>query len=82
MICAYILKCVDDTYYVGSTNNMDRRLHQHNAGQSKSTKSRLPVELAFTKEFRTLKEARGFEHFIKRQRNKSFYEKLIQGAFV
>lgn len=82
MICAYILKCADGVYYVGSTNNMERRFWQHNNGLSRSTGHRLPVKLVFTKEFSTLKEARSYEFFIKRQRNKKFYEKLISGAFV
>ena len=82
MICTYILECVDITYYVGSTNNFDRRLYDHNTGQCRHTKSRLPVKIVFTKEFSDLKEARKYEYFIKRQRNKAFYRKLIDGAFV
>ena len=82
MICTYILECSDKTYYVGSTNNLKRRLRDHNARQNRHTKSRLPIKLVFTNEFSTLKEARNYEHFIKRQRNKEFYLKLIQGAFV
>ena len=82
MICTYILECNDGTYYVGSTNNLERRLTDHNTKQNRHTKSRLPVELVFTKEFRTLTEARKFEYFVKRQRNIKFYQKLIEGAFV
>ncbi|MDO8570248.1 MAG: GIY-YIG nuclease family protein [Candidatus Daviesbacteria bacterium] len=82
MICAYILECCDKTYYVGSTNNIERRLVQHNMKQCQHTKSRLPIKLVFTREFSTLKEARGYEYFLKRQRNISFYRKLINGAFV
>jgi len=76
MICAYILECSDGTYYVGSTNNLDRRLNDHDKGQSRYTKSRLPVKLVYNKEFGTLAEARKFEYFIKRQRNGEFYRKL------
>ena len=82
MICAYILECSDGTYYVGSTNNLDRRLNDHEKGQSRYTKSRLPVKLVYNKEFDTLTKARKFEYFIKRQRNGEFYRKLINGAFV
>ncbi len=82
MICTYILECSDKTYYVGSTNNIERRLRDHSFGQCRYTKSRLPVKLVFTKKFSTLKEARNYEYFIKRQRNKEFYKKLIDGAIV
>ncbi len=82
MICTYILKCKDNTYYVGSTNNLERRLKDHDNRQNRYTKGRLPISLVFAKQFSTLKEARSYEFFIKRQRNKEFYKKLINGAFV
>lgn len=80
--CAYILECRDGTFYVGSTNNLIRRLREHEMGQNSYTKSRLPIKLVYKKEFDNLKEARKFEYFVKRQRNKKFYLKLINGAFV
>jgi putative endonuclease len=82
MICTYILECNDNTFYVGSTGNLDDRLVRHKRGECRYTKSRLPFKLAYTKEFATVKEARSYEYFIKRQRNKEFYKKLIQAAFV
>lgn len=82
IICAYILKCKDGTFYVGSTNNLIRRLNEHEMGQYRYTKSRLPIKLVYKKEFNSISEARKFEYFIKRQRNKNFYLKLINGAFV
>lgn len=82
IICAYILECKDGTFYVGSANNLIRRLNEHEMGQSSHTKSRLPIKLVYKKEFNNLKEAREFEYFVKRQRNKKFYLKLINGAFV
>jgi len=39
----YILFLSDGTYYTGITNNLTRRLKQHLAGQSKSTKHKLPI---------------------------------------
>lgn len=82
MICTYILECQDNTYYVGSTSNIERRLKQHLSGECRYTKSRLPIKLVFRKNFMTLKEARSYEYFIKRQRNKVFYQKLINGPIV
>ena len=78
----YILLCSNDTYYVGSTNDLDRRIRDHMNGLSKTTKSKLPVKLVFSMKFESLSEARSFEYFIKRQRNRSFYEKLINGPVV
>ena len=48
----YILECSDGSYYTGSTNDIDRRVEQHNCGQgSDFTKTRLPVKLVFCEEF-------------------------------
>lgn len=48
----YILKCSNDTYYTGSTNNLERRLAEHNAGLGANyTRKHLPVELVYYKEF-------------------------------
>lgn len=76
MCTTYILQCKDNTFYVGSTNNFARSLNEHKNGQNIYTKSRLTLNVFYTKNFDTLKLARNFEGFIKRQRNKDFYEKL------
>ncbi len=48
----YILKCSDQSYYVGVTNDVELRLAQHNSGRSETsyTNSRLPVELVYVEQ--------------------------------
>jgi putative endonuclease len=41
----YILKMAEGEYYVGSTNNLKRRMEEHTGGQEISTKWRIPVIL-------------------------------------
>ena len=54
----YILKCCDDSYYTGSTKNLELRLQQHQAGEGANhTKKRLPVELVYFEEFQRIDEA-------------------------
>lgn len=44
-----MLRCADDTYYTGITNDLAKRLAAHAAGTaSKYTRSRLPVQLVAT----------------------------------
>jgi predicted GIY-YIG superfamily endonuclease len=44
----YILECRDGTFYTGITNDMQRRLHQHNAGSAaRYTRGRGPVTLRY-----------------------------------
>jgi len=63
----YILECADKSFYVGSTNNLEKRLIQHNESKwgAHYTKIRRPVILLYSEEFNTLKEARRRESEIK-----------------
>jgi len=48
----YILLCSDGSYYTGSTNDLHRRIMQHQTGQGANhTKKRLPVELVYYEEY-------------------------------
>ena len=54
----YILKCCDDSYYTGSTNDLKKRLSQHEDGNGANyTRSRLPVELIYYEEFSRIDHA-------------------------
>ena len=63
----YILECSDKSLYVGCTNNLERRLEQHNNSKwgAHYTKTRRPVVLKYSENFSTLKEARRRESEIK-----------------
>jgi len=64
---AYILKCKDQTYYVGHTENIETRLAQHQSGELGGyTSLRLPVELAYLETFPTRDEAFIVERKIKK----------------
>lgn len=44
----YVLQCADDTFYTGITNDLEKRLAAHNAGEgAKYTRGRTPVKLAY-----------------------------------
>jgi putative endonuclease len=62
----YIVKCADETYYTGYTNNLNRRIEQHNQGDgAKYTKGRRPVELVYSKELDSKSKAMKREYKIK-----------------
>ena len=45
----YILKCADGSLYTGITNNLERRLTEHNRGDgARYTRGRGPVELVYS----------------------------------
>lgn len=68
MYFVYILECADKTFYVGSTNDLERRLHAHNHLKSGAhyTKIRRPVKLVYSEQFKTYGKARAREGELKR----------------
>ena len=63
----YILKCSDDSYYTGVTNNPNRRLAEHMDGKNPEsyTFSRRPVEIVYSEYFTDPNEAIVWEKKIK-----------------
>lgn len=48
----YLIKCVDGSFYVGYTSDLNRRLEEHNSGRGgRYTKLHKPVEFFYTEEF-------------------------------
>ena len=63
----YILKCRDNTLYIGWTTSLEKRLKAHNSGRgAKYTRARLPVEIVYFEEFEDKKEAMKREYAIKK----------------
>ena len=59
----YILRCGDNSYYTGHTDNLEERIARHKTEGYTST--RLPVSLVFSEEFPTREEALTCERQIK-----------------
>ncbi len=67
MYYTYILECADASYYTGWTDDIDKRVRTHNAGNgSKYTRTRLPVVLRHIETFETKNEAMRRECAIKK----------------
>jgi len=63
----YVLRCVDGSLYCGWTTDLDRRLDHHRSGRaSRYTRSRLPLELAWSRQMPSRSEAMREEARIKR----------------
>jgi len=62
----YILRCADNSYYTGHTDNLEKRIAEHQAGEVEGyTHNRRPVTLVFSEEFPSRGEALGRERQIK-----------------
>lgn len=76
----YILECADSTLYVGSTNDLGKRLHQHNNSKAGAhyTKIRRPVFLKYSETFATPNEAKKRECELKKLDRKKKLELIAR----
>ncbi|HAT7818421.1 TPA: GIY-YIG nuclease family protein [Legionella pneumophila] len=67
MFWVYILQCSDKSYYTGQTDNLEKRLTQHQDKMIPGcyTSTRLPIELKYSQEFMSREEALNAERQIK-----------------
>ncbi len=74
----YIVRCKDNSLYVGWTNNLEKRMKAHNEGKgAKYTKPRRPVKLVYYEVFATKQQAMSREYHLKKLSHKE-KEKLIE----
>ncbi len=69
-------------WYYGHTDDLKRRVKEHNTGQNKSTKNKGPWELIFAREFESKLEANRFELLLKSLRNKNYIQKEYSAYFL
>lgn len=78
-----LLSSKSHKFYFGSTNDLKNRIDLHNSGKVKSTKPHIPWTLEWYGAFRTEKEARDFERYLKTGTGKSFaYKRLVSVALA
>lgn len=79
----YMLRCVDNTFYTGYTADVEKRLVMHNHGRgAKYTRSRLPVELVWSKAFPSKHAAMYWEWQIKRWPRRKKELLFTNGRFI
>ncbi|MBM3228017.1 GIY-YIG nuclease family protein [Candidatus Peribacteria bacterium] len=78
----YIVRCSDGSYYTGITNDVERRIGEHNAGvDPKSyTFRRRPVRLVYVADFWDVNQAIAWEKIVKRW-SRTKKEALIRGEY-
>ena len=83
MFFVYVLRSeMNGYFYVGMTENIQVRIRQHNAGQTKSTKAFRPWVLFFFEEFETRIEARKREVYLKSGTGKEYIKSKWSGSTV
>ena len=75
----YILRCADNSYYTGHTDNLEKRIGEHQTGGHPGyTANRLPVKPVWSQEFASREEALSAERQIKNWSRKK-KEAMIRG---
>jgi putative endonuclease len=81
MSCVYILQSErNQRFYVGSTNDFERRFAEHQRGHSVATRGRGPWRLVYQEQFESLADARRRELEIKRWKSGRQIRALIAGS--
>ena len=77
MIFVYAIKSLSRNYlYVGMTNDLERRIAEHNNGENKSTKAYRPFKLIYSETFPDRISARAKEKYLKSGIGKEFLKML------
>ena len=79
----YILKSLrNNRFYIGSTNNIERRLIEYNSGKSIYTSFSRPFELIFSQKFNSLTTAKKIEYKIKQFKSKKVIINIIESGEI
>ncbi|HSA83744.1 MAG TPA: GIY-YIG nuclease family protein [Patescibacteria group bacterium] len=80
----YLLTCSDKTFYIGSTNNLEKRIHEHNTSKNGAhyTKIRRPVVLKYFETVGSLSEARKREAELKRLKREEKEKLVMPNSFL
>ena len=73
----YVLLCADGNWYIGSTDDLERRIDQHRDGECKDTAKRLPVQLVYFEGCRSLAAARERERQLKTGFGRGYLNKRL-----
>ncbi|MBU1031374.1 GIY-YIG nuclease family protein [Patescibacteria group bacterium] len=78
MFIVYVLKnSITGKHYIGSTNDLVRRLSEHNRGHTQSTRQKGIWKVIYTEEYNQLLEARRRERQIKSYKGGNGFKKLL-----
>jgi putative endonuclease len=74
----YILQSeTEQSFYIGYSQNLENRVNEHNLGNTRYSKSKRPWKLVYHEIFDDKTEVIKRERFLKKQKSRAFYLKLI-----
>ncbi len=73
-----LISLKDHKFYIGSTNDLKRRLQEHQQGKNISTAKRLPVRLIFYEAYPTKSDAERRERYFKTNKGKTTLRQMLR----
>ena len=73
-----LLSFKDNEYYIGYTNDLKRRIEEHNVGKNFSTKSRMPLKLIYFEACLNEDDAKQREKYFKSTIGRRYLSKRLQ----
>ena len=80
MYYIYVLRNKEGKQYIGQTNNLSRRVIEHNSGFSRYTKKKGPWTLKYSEEYKTRSEAMRREKYFKTGVGREYISSVIESA--
>jgi putative endonuclease len=78
MYYVYVLQSKKDgNIYIGYSTDLKRRFEEHNSGKVKSTKPRVPFELAYYEAYKNKKDATEREYFLKTHQQRDLLKERL-----
>lgn len=78
----YIIQIDNNEFYIGSTNNIKRRLNEHRLGNHAGTKYSKLIKLLLTQEYKNHSDAMRVERKLKSFKNKNIIEKIVSDGNI
>ena len=77
----YVLRSISTgRFYIGHTENLARRLAEHNSQRVSSTRNRGPWELVYSEEFATRSQASRRERAVKKMKSHAWIEQVARAS--
>lgn len=78
----YILQNESERFYIGSTNDIERRIRQHCNGHTQTTRNMGQFKVVLVQEYESLELARIIEKKLKKLKRKDYIQKIINDGII
>jgi putative endonuclease len=82
MYFVYVLQSISNlTRYVGQTDNVNKRLREHNSGKCRYSSGKRPWKLIYQEEYKSRSEAIKRERFLKSGQGRKYLDEVLKNKF-